>query len=146
MRFQPGQSGNPATQFKPGQSGNPGGRPKRQKAATELANRHTTAILESLAQKALEGDVSAAAAFLRFSLPVPKAKLPTIELGPLRTVADLQAAMDALARHIAAGELAPDEINALLAVIEHARKVVETTELAAEVQALKAAVGMNSTG
>lgn len=142
MPFQPGQSGNPSTQFKPGQSANPGGRPKRLKAATELANRHTAAILESLAQKALEGDVPAAAAFLRYSLPTPKARLPAVELGPLHTLADVQAAMATLARHIAAGELAPDEINALLAILEHARKVVETTELAAEVQALKAAVGL----
>jgi len=143
MQFVKGQSGNPTSRFKPGQGGNPGGRPKRQKAATELADRHTAAILERLAQKALDGDVSAAGVFLRYSLPTPKARLPAIDLGPLRTVADLQAAMDALARHIAAGELAPDEINALLALIEHARKVVETTELAAEVHTLKAAVGLN---
>jgi|SRR5579875_2884734 len=143
MRFQPGQSGNPATQFKPGQSGNPGGRPKRHKEATVIANRHSAAILELLATKALEGDVAAAVAFLRFSLPTPKARLPAVDLGPLQTVVDLQAAMATLSHHIAAGELAPDEINALLALIEHARKVVETTELAAEVHTLKAAVGLN---
>jgi|SRR5579875_3042035 len=114
MRFQKGQSGNPATQFKPGQSGNPGGRPKRQKEATELANRQTTAILEHLATKVLEGDVAAAVAFLRYSLPMPKARLPAMELRPLRTLADVQAAMDALARHIAAGELSADEANACL--------------------------------
>ena len=143
MPFEPGRSGNPATQFKPGQSGNPGGRTKRKILATEIANRHTAAIMEQLAKKALEGDVAAAAAFLRYSLPAPKARLPAVELGPMHTLADVQAAMAAVARHIANGELAPDEINALLAVIEHARKVVETTELAAEVAELKARVGLN---
>ena len=87
--------------------------------------------------------MAAAVAFLRYSLPTPKAKLPAVELGPLRTLADVQIAMATLARHIAAGELAPDEINALLAILEHARKVVETAELAAEVDALKARVGLN---
>jgi hypothetical protein len=36
--FQPGKSGNPATQFQPGQSGNPGGRPKS-KPLTEAIER-----------------------------------------------------------------------------------------------------------
>ena len=87
--------------------------------------------------------MAAAVAFLRFSLPPPKAKLPAVELGPLRTVDDLQAAMEALGRHIAAGDLAPDEISALLTVLDHARRIVETVELAAEVAALKAAVGLS---
>lgn len=46
--FQPGKSGNPATQFKPGKSGNPGGVPKSMKEirATELE--HVPKILDAL--------------------------------------------------------------------------------------------------
>jgi hypothetical protein len=65
--------GGEATRFKPGQSGNPGGRPKTaplSQACRELLARpvpddvkgrtYAEAIAESLAEKALEGDIRAA--------------------------------------------------------------------------------------
>jgi hypothetical protein len=36
MPFEPGKSGNPATQFKPGESGNPAGKPKGTKSLSTL--------------------------------------------------------------------------------------------------------------
>lgn len=76
MPFQPGQSGNPATQFQPGQSGNPNGLPKGTKHIStyiremledenfELKLKDGTlqkifpmkAIIEVAVKKALDGD------------------------------------------------------------------------------------------
>jgi hypothetical protein len=142
MPFVKGQSGNPARQFKPGQSGNPGGRPKRQKEAAKLAERYTPAILETLAERAQAGDVAAATAFLRFALPPPKAR-PAVDLGPLRTAEDVQAGFLEVARHIAAGELSPEEIASLLSVIRAAGEMVAGKELEAEIRAIKEHLGLS---
>ena len=117
--------------WRKGQSGNPAGRPKgaRNKATLLLEELLSGEEVERLAKllhaRALAGDGAA----LRFLLSrlLPPARHPRVAFDLPESTgkpdADAAAALDALTRAVAAGDLAPAEAKPLAGYIERARQL-----------------------
>lgn len=126
------------TRFKPGQSGNPAGRkPGEGKIAKLRAeiSLHVPAIIAKLAEKALEGDTSAARLLLERAIPPSK---PTEEATafdlPSGSLTDQgKAVLDAVSR----GELATGQGSALLSALGNLAKLVELDEMDKRLRALE---------
>ncbi len=126
------------TRFKPGQSGNPAGRkPGEGKIAKLRAeiSQHVPAIIAKLAEKALEGDTSAARLLLERAIPPSK---PTEEATafdlPAGSLTDQgKAVLDAVSR----GELATGQGSALLSALGNLAKLVELDEMDKRLRALE---------
>lgn len=122
----------------PGQSGNPKGRTPgtgevaRIRAA--IASR-IPELLESLVQRALEGDVGAARLLLERTVAPLKAiePLQPIALPGVTLTDKARDVLDALAR----GEVSPGQAVAMLGAVGALARVVEVDELAARVAALE---------
>jgi hypothetical protein len=124
--------------WKPGQSGNPKGRPKgscdvaqlRAAIAAQLPQ-----LLQSMLQRALEGDVAAA----RLLLERTVAPLKATDLAqPIHLPDDtLTQQGRAVMAAVSAGELAPSQGAALVGAFGALARVVELDELAARVAELE---------
>ncbi len=118
--------------FRPGNPGRP----------PSARNRATLALLEgeaeALARKAVElakdGDPTA----LRLVLDrlLPKSRAVRLDL-PLRTLADLDQATEAIRGALAEGAVTLDEVAALAGLVEARRRLLETTELERRLAALE---------
>jgi hypothetical protein len=130
-------------QFKPGQSGNPAGRPKGARHRTTLA---IEALLEgehaALTRKAIEMALAGDTVALRLCLdriaPARKDTPVSIELPPVKTLADAVIASSAVLAAVAAGECTPDEGGRLMAMLSTHRTIVEAGDLEARILALEA--------
>ncbi len=133
--------------WKPGQSGNPKGRPhgSRNKAsiiAEQLMAGELEALTKSVVVSAMAGDMQAMRLVLERVLPPRKGRPVQFDLPPVKTAADVSEATGAVLASVAAGELSPEEGQAVAGILETRRRAIETTELAAEVAAIKQSLQM----
>lgn len=131
--------------WKPGESGNPAGKPKGSgevaKLRAAIADK-VPAILDSLLERALSGDVGAARLLLERTIAPLKAIEPpqplTLPGGSLTEQGR------AVLASVASGELAPGQGAALVGAIGALARVAEVDELAARVAALEVRYGKDT--
>ena len=128
--------------FRPGQSGNPDGRPKGSRNKATLAmeallDGEAEAITRKAIEKALEGDMTAIRLCLERILPTIKSRPIEIDLPPVKTAQDIQAAQGAVIAAMAKGEITPDDAGTIAGVLEARRRAIETVELEARMVALE---------
>ncbi|MFM2149844.1 MAG: hypothetical protein RLZZ187_2150 [Pseudomonadota bacterium] len=132
--------------WRPGQSGNPSGRPKGARHTALLAldaigSEGAADALRAVVEAAKGGDMRAADILLRRLWPERKGRAAPLDLPPVRDVADLPDALAAVTAAVAEGDLSPEEGQAVAALLEAQRRVLETADLAARVAALEARTG-----
>jgi 3-hydroxyacyl-CoA dehydrogenase len=69
--------------------------------------------------------------------PVRKGRPVAFALPPIETAANVLAALGSIAEAVAAGDLAPDEGQAVAAVVEAKRRAIETVDLERRIAALE---------
>ena len=129
-------------QFQKGTSGNPAGKPKgvRNRAtmmAEKLMEDDAEEVVRSVIAKAKEGDMAAARLIIERIAPARKGRPVVLDLPDAKTSADLAAAMAALVRALAGGEVTPDEAATIAGVFEIRRKTIETMEFEQRLAALE---------
>ena len=128
----------PPAAWKPGQSGNPAGRPPGTGEVAKLRAAiagNVPAILKSLTDAAIAGDVQAAKVLLERTLPAlkPAEQAQAVNI-PEGTLTDKgRAVLDA----VAAGELAPGQGAALLTALGTLARVAEIDELTERIKRLE---------
>ena len=130
--------------FRKGQSGNPNGRPKGSRnqatlAAEALLDGEVEAITRKAIEKALQGDLMAIRLCLERILPTIKSRPIEIDLPPVETARDIQAAQGAVIAAMAKGEITPDDASMIAGVLEARRRAIETVELEKRIDILEGA-------
>lgn len=125
-----------------GQSGNPAGKPKgaRHKALLALdaiGAEGAEDVMRSVVKAAMSGDMRAAEILLRRLWPERKGQPVMIELPPVKTVEDIAGALGSVTNAVAAGEISPDEGQAIAGVLEVHRRAMETLELERRIAVLE---------
>ena len=131
------------TRWKPGQSGNPAGRPKGARHTALLAldaigAEGAAEVMRAVVVAAKAGDMRAADILLRRLWPERKGRPVPIEMPPLADAAGVVAALGAVAAAVGAGDLSPEEGQAVAAILETQRRAIETAELEARIATLEA--------
>lgn len=129
--------------WRPGQSGNPAGKPQGTRNAVlraldAIGEKGAQAALQAVVAAAGAGDLRAAEVLLSRVWPARRGRpveLP--DLPALKSAADLPAALGTVARAVAAGEVTPEEAQAVAAVLEGQRRAIETAELEGRISALE---------
>ncbi len=134
----------PGRPFPKGVSGNPAGAPRGSRnratlALDALAEGEASDVLRAMVERAKGGDTAAATLILSRAWPQRKGRPTPLDLPPVKSAADLTAAMGALVAAMADGTLTPEEAQAAAAVMQTHRAALETLELEARVAALEAA-------
>lgn len=129
--------------FKPGNRANPKGRPQgsRNKATLlldSIADGAAEAVLGKVLDAARDGDLKAAEIILARIWPHRKSRTVRFDMPGLGCAADLPVALGALAEAVGAGDLTPDEGQAVAAILEAQRKAIETAELESRISKLEA--------
>lgn len=131
------------SKFKPGQSGNPRGRPKGAKAGSVQALRERLgqdvgAIMATVVQSAMQGDVAAAKLVLERILPALK---PQELATPMHLPSDgtLTDQGRAVLGAVAAGQVPPSTGTALIGALASMARVTEIDELVRRIEALEKA-------
>ena len=129
--------------WRAGRSGNPKGRPpgSRHRALVALEAIGTEGaerVLRRVVAMAEEGDMRAADAVLSRLWPTRRGRPVHLDLPEMRTAADLAAALGAVAKAVAEGEVTPEEAAAVAGVLEAQRRAIETAALEQRVAALEA--------
>jgi hypothetical protein len=125
-------------QFAKGASGNPAGRPKgikdKRHRFNEAIESMIPEVLESVFQKAVAGDMTAAKMLLDRSLPTKRPEQERVQI-PIKENTALNA------RHVLqgvfAGEVPPDVGASLLTAITNVLKAIEVEDLAKRIEALE---------
>ncbi|MCL5779095.1 hypothetical protein M1105_19200 [Limibaculum sp. FT325] len=131
--------------FTTGNPGRPlGARHKATLAAEALLQGEAEGLTRAAVEAALGGDVGALRLCLDRILPVRKGRPIAVELGPVNTIADLAAASVRLVESVSGGEVSPEEAQAIAGVIEAARRVIETQDLARRIEALELGNGLQA--
>jgi len=128
--------------FRPGVSGNPHGRPQgsRDRAsvlAEQLLDGRAQALTEKAVELALAGDVTALRLCLERLLPVPRERSLTLQLPSPMTAEDITAGFARVVEALSRGELTPSETTSVAALLESARRALETTDLARRIEELE---------
>ena len=125
-------------QFNKGSSGNPAGRPKGIKDKRHRFNEAIESmipdVLESVFQKAVAGDMTAAKMLLDRSLPTKRPEQERVQISIKENTA--LNARDVL-QGVFAGEVSPDVGASLLNAITGVLKAVEVEDLAKRIEALE---------
>lgn len=129
--------------FEEGQSGNPAGRPKGARNRTTLA---VAALLEGEAEAltrkaielALEGDTVAMRLCLERVCPPRKDRPSPFSLPDMADAGDVRGAIGAVLKAVADGDLTASEATEIAGLIEIKRRVIETHEIVARLEALEA--------
>jgi len=134
------------TRFKPGQSGNPAGRragsrSKVLSALDALGEGEAESIVRGLIEKAKGGDSVAGRTILERVWPPRKGARLQFDLPAVMTVSALPAAIAAVNRQVADGDVSPDEGVLIINLLEAHRKAIETSEFAARLTALEERLG-----
>ena len=125
--------------FKSGQSGNPAGKPigakDKRTALRGLLQPHATDLVAKAVELALAGDTTALRICIDRIIPTIKAKDSPVSLrGLTGSLADQgRVVLEAMA----AGELTPDEANAVMGTISAQVRIVEADELEKRIAALE---------
>jgi hypothetical protein len=121
--------------FRPGNPGRPpGARNKATLAALALLEGEAEALTRKAIELALAGDTVALKLVLDRLLP--KGRAVRLDL-PLRTLADLDRATEAISGALAEGAVTLGEVAALAGLVEARRRLLETTELERRLAALE---------
>ena len=118
MRFQPGQSGNPA--------GRPAGSLNKKTLALDAELQEQAAeAAKSLIERAKGGDLAAMRMGLDRFAPTGRNRPVAIELPVIKTPEDAELALTVVTDELAAGELSISEATALVTLIERMLRVAE---------------------
>ena len=121
-----------------GLSGNPAGRPKgikdKRHRFNEAIESMIPAVLESVFQKAVAGDMTAAKMLLDRSLPTKRPEQERVQISIKENTA--LNARDVL-QGVFAGEVSPDVGASLLTAITGVLKAIEVEDLAKRIEALE---------
>ncbi len=128
--------------FKPGQSGNPAGKPKGTRArstilAEAMMQDEAGAVVRAVVDAAKSGDMTAARLVLERIAPARKGRPVAFDLPAIDTAADVLAALGAVLKAVAAGQLTPDEGNAVAGLLELKRRAIETIDFEQRLAALE---------
>lgn len=128
--------------FLPGASGNPQGRPQGSRNRIPLLvegmlDGRAEAITEKLVELALKGDVAALRLCLDRLLPARRERHLTLELPNPATAQDIMAGFGRVVEALTRGELTPSETNSAAALLESARRALETTDLERRIEELE---------
>ena len=119
MAFTKGRSGNPA--------GKPIGAKDKRTALRGLLQPHADALVKKAVELALAGDTTALRLCLDRCIPAVKAKDEPISLAGLTGTLSEQGGIVLAA--LAAGEISPDDANAVMSVISAQARIIEVDEL-----------------
>ncbi len=122
-RFLPGVSGNP-------QGKAPGCRNRASLVVESLLDGQAEALAEKVIEMALAGNTPALRLCLDRLQPAQKERQMVLQLPPPATAEELLEGFARVAEALCAGDLTPSEINSVAALLESARRALETTELA----------------
>jgi hypothetical protein len=118
MRFQPGQSGNPAGRP-------PGALNKKTLAARALFEQHAEEIVTSIKERAKNGEPAAMRLTMERLAPSGRNRPVAIELPVIKTPEDAELALAVVTDELAAGKLAISEASALITLIDRMLRLAE---------------------
>jgi hypothetical protein len=118
MRFQPGQSGNPAGRP-------PGSLNKKTLAANALLEEHAEEIARNLMDRAKNGEPTAMRLCMDRLAPTGRNRRVAIQLPMVRTPEDAEAALAVVMAEFADGKLTIGEFSDLLTAVDRAVRVAE---------------------
>jgi hypothetical protein len=121
MKFQPGQSGNPAGRP-------PGSRNKKTLALEEAFDEHAEEILKEVVGRAKEGEKSAMRLCMERMLAPKRERPVAIDLPVIETPADARKALAVVAAELAEGSLTITEATRLVGLIERMLRLVGQIE------------------
>ena len=98
-------------------------------------------VMGAVVGAAVAGDMRASEILLRRLWPERKGRPLMVDLPPITGAADLPAAVGAVVQSVAAGDLTPEEGQAIAGILETQRRAIETADLAARIEALELAGG-----
>ena len=126
--------------FEPGNPGRPrGAKHKTTILAEKLMADDVEGVVKAVIDAARTGDMAAARIILDRLVPMRKGRPVEIELPPVKTAADVLAAMAAVLDHVAEGEITPDEGATVAGILEVKRRTLELVDLEARILALETA-------
>ena len=99
------------------------------------------AITRKAIEKAKAGDLTAIRLCLERILPTIKSRPVEIDLPPIETAQDIQAAQGAVIAAMAKGEITPDDASTIASVLEARRRAIETVELEKRIDILEGTRG-----
>jgi hypothetical protein len=127
-------------QFSKGVSGNPAGRPKgikdKRHRYSEAIDSMIPQVLDSVFQKAIAGDMTAAKMLLDRTLP---SKRPEQERVEISNTGNIPSDAQSVLRSVLDGEVSPDVGASLLSAMTTVLKAIEVDELAKRIEALEEA-------
>lgn len=132
----------PDGRFAPGNNANPAGRPRGSRnkaiqALDALGREAAEELVKSVIDSAKDGDMQAARIILDRIWPSRRGAPVSLDLPSIKTAADVQAAMAAVAEAVAGGQITPDEGEAFCKLVEANRKAIETADLAERIERLE---------
>jgi hypothetical protein len=122
MRFEKGTSGNPAGK-------RPGTRHRATQAAERLLDGETDALTRKAVDLALAGDTVALRLCLERILPPRRSRSIRLQIGEVRTLADLATVQATIITALARGEITPDEAANVANAVEKLGAAWERREL-----------------
>ncbi len=125
-----------------GTSGNPTGRPagarhEALKALDAIGSEGATEVMKAVVEAAKGGDMRAADILLRRLWPERKGRPVSVEMPAATDAAGVAAALSSVTQAVAAGDLSPEEGQAVAAILETQRRAIETMDLEARIVALE---------
>jgi hypothetical protein len=132
--------------FPKGTSGNPAGKPKGTLNATtillsRLMESEAEEVVRSVIDAAKAGDMAAAKILVDRLVPQRKGAPTPFDLPDISGVTGVGAALDAVLRAVASGELTPEEAGALGGLLEARRRTWESEEVERRLSAIEARQG-----
>ena len=129
------RNSNPATPAAQGALRAPATR--RRLALDKIADDAGEDILNKMVEAAKGGDMRAAELVLQRIWPARKSRPIALTLPAIQSASDVVAAVGAVADAVGAGDITPDEGQAVASILEAKRKAIETVDLEARLSALE---------
>jgi hypothetical protein len=127
--------------FEPGNPGGPGrpagSRNKATLALDKIADDAGEDILNAMIEAAKGGDIRSADLVLQRIWPARKSRPIALTLPTIQSASDVVAAVGAVADAVGAGEITPDEGQAVASILEAKRRAIETVDLESRLSALE---------
>ncbi len=129
--------------FPKGKSGNPKGRPKgalnkATLAVQSLLDGEAEGLTRKAVELALQGDITALRLCLDRIAPPKRESHVSVELPPIKSAADLPAAVAALLAAVAGGQITPGEGERLARLVGEAGRALELADIETRLAALEA--------